>query len=249
MSVIESFVAFANEIFRPFLLISSSAFAVYFACKKIGHKVLAQYSVGGDIFTPFQIKEVVFSNKKDKPVSIYSIYAVFEKDLWIELEKFSPPATIKPFESASFKIEPYSYLSVSSDDFEPDYMKARIYIESDDHVIECKSLNRPELINEQKRVSKNKCQFAGFTYNENLSHIILHVMNGKKRCAFIDKSGYIGNEWGFSPNHLGEPPSKENIVRMLRLSGLDKAFESYIVYKVSNLANITVVASSVAQEA
>lgn len=238
MSVIESFVAFANEIFRPFLLIASSTFAVYFACKKIGHKVLAQYSVGGDIFTPVQIKEVVFSNKKDKPVSIYSIYAVFEKDLWIEL-----------VESASFKIEPYSYLSVSSDGFEPDYMKARIYIESDDHVIECKSLNRPELINEQKRVSKNKCQFAGFTYNENLSQIILHIMNGKKRCAFIDKSGYIGNEWGFSPNHLGEPPSKENIVRMLRLSGLEKAFESYIVYKVSNLANITVVASSVGQEA
>ena len=244
MSVIESFVAFANEIFRPFLLIASSIFAVYFAFKKIGNKVLAQYSVGGDVFTPFQIKEVVFSNKKDKPVSIYSIYAVFEKDLWIELAKFSPPATIKPFESASFKIEPYSYLSVSSDDFEPDYMNAKIYIESDDHVIECKSLNRPQLINEQKRVSKNKCQFAGFTYDENLSYIILHVINGEKRFAFIDKSGYIGNEWGFSPNHLGGPPNKEDIVRMLRISGLDKAFESYIVYKVSSLANITAVASS-----
>lgn len=216
----------------------SSAFAIYFAHKKIGNRVTAQYSFGGEGFTPSHITEVVLSNKKDKPVNIYAIHGVFHNDLWLELDKYSPPKVLKPYESLSLSMSPYSYLSVGSDKYEPDFMSAEIYIESDDKVIKCESRYRPNLLEKYSKVSVTKCSYNGFVYDETVAYILVYIIDNSMKTAFIHKSGYIGNEWELTPNHLGQNATDQNVLGMIVAHKFDKVFSSYVVYRVKSLGKL-----------
>jgi hypothetical protein len=234
LSWIEAVFAFLNAEFKPILILVSSALGIYFASKKIGQKVSAQYSFGGANFEPVHIKEVVLSNKKDKPVNIYAVHAVFHDDLWLELERCSPPKVLKPYESLSLKMQPYSFLHVGSDEYEPDFMNADIHIESDDKVIKCESRYRPQVLEKYRKVSVSRHSYNGFVYDESVAFILAYVLNGSLRTAFIHESGYIGNEWDLSPNHLGQNATEANIRNMLRIYGFESIFSSYILYRVES---------------
>ncbi|MFT5760595.1 MAG: hypothetical protein ACI9LM_005382 [Alteromonadaceae bacterium] len=238
MNCFDVIVTFLNEIFRPFLLLVSTAFAIYFAYKKIGNRVTAQYSFGGENFTPFHITEVVLSNKKDKPVNVYAIHAVFHNDLWLELDKCSPPKVLKPYESLSLSMNPYSSLSVGSDKYEPDFMSAEIYIESDDKVIKCESKCRPNLLEKYSKVSVKSCSYNGFVYDETVAYIIVYIIDNSMKTAFIHKSGYIDNEWELSPNHLGQNATDQNVLGMIVANKFDKIFSSHVVYRVNSLGKL-----------
>lgn len=62
-----------DQQFKPVIVLSASIFTVFFALKKIGNKVNVTYTVtsGGSSHT--RINNIVFQNKKDKPLSIYKI--------------------------------------------------------------------------------------------------------------------------------------------------------------------------------
>ena len=94
-------------------------------------------------------------------------------------------------------------------------MNAKIHIETDDKVVKCESRHRPELLYKYDRVSKNTVSQNGFIYDETVAYILVYVLNSNLKTAFIHKSGYIGNEWDFNPNHLGEKATEQNILRML----------------------------------
>ncbi|MEW6992569.1 hypothetical protein AADZ91_18045 [Colwelliaceae bacterium 6441] len=241
MSCFDVIVTFSNEIFRPFLLLVSSVFAIYFAYKKIGNRVAAQYSFGGASFTPSHITEVVLSNKKDKPVNIYAIHAVFHNDLWLELDKYSPPKVLKPYESLSLSMNTYSSLTVGSDKYKPDFMNAEIYIESDDKVIKCESRYRPELLEKYAKVSVNRCSYNGFVYDETVAYILVYILDNSMKTAFIHKSGYIGNEWELSPNHLGQNATDQSVLGMIAANKFDKVFSSHVIYRVQSLGNLVAV--------
>ncbi|ROQ24859.1 hypothetical protein [Gallaecimonas pentaromativorans] len=234
-------IAFLNDYFRPILLLLSSAFAVYFAYKKIGNKVSAQFSIGSSSFTPMHIREIVLSNKKDKPVNIYAVHAVFHNDLWLELERFSPPKVLRAYESISLSMSPYSCLSVGSDEYDPDFTNANIYIESDEKVIECESRYRSDFLHKYSKISIKRCSYNGFIYDETVSFILVYILDGSLKTAFIHKSGYIGNEWEFTPNHLGEDATALNILSMIKSYKFDSIFNSYSIYKVESLGNVKAV--------
>ncbi|MEM5527873.1 hypothetical protein WN093_03480 [Gammaproteobacteria bacterium AS21] len=241
MSYFDVIFTLSNEIFKPFLLVVSSTFAIYFAYKKIGNRVTAQYSFGCEGFTPSRIKEVVLSNKKDKPVNIYAIHAVFHNDLLLELDKYSPPKVLKPYESLSLSMSPYSSLNVGSDKYKPDFMSAEIYIESDDKVIKCKSRYRPELLGKYAKVSVNICSYNGFVYDETVAYILVYVLDNCMKTAFIHKSGYIGNEWELSPNHLGQNATDQNVLGMIVAHKFDKFFSFHVIYRVLSLGKLEAV--------
>jgi hypothetical protein len=241
LSYIDIIVTFSNEFFRPLLLLVSSIFAIYFAYKKIGNKVTAQYSFGGKNFTPSHITEVVLSNKKDKPVNVYAIHAVFHNDLWLELDKYTPPKVLKPYESLSLSINPYSFLNVGSDKYEPDLLNAEIYIESDDKVIKCKTRYRPELLSRYGKVSVNRYSYNGFVYDESVAFILVYVLDNCLKTAFVHKSGLICNEWQLSPNHLGQNATNQNVLGMIKANKFDQIFSSYILYRVKSLGDLEAV--------
>lgn len=241
LSWIEVFFAFLNAEFKPIVILVSSGLGIYFAFKKIGHKVSAQYTFGGANFEPIHIKEVVISNKKDKPVNIYTVHAVFHDDLWLELKKCSPTKVLKPYESLALKMKPYSFLNVGSDEYEPDFMNADIYIESDEQVIKCESRYRPQLLDKYRKVSVSRHSYNGFIYDESVAFILAYALNGALKTAFIDESGYIGNEWDLSPNHLGQNATETNIEDMLSAYGFESIFSSYILYRVESSGRLKLV--------
>lgn len=241
MCFFDTAITFSNEYFRPIILMVSSGFGLYFTYKKIGSKVTAQYSFGGERFTPIHIREVVLSNKKDKPVNIYSMHAVFQNDLRLELGKYSPPKILKPYESLSLSMNPYSCLNIGSNKYEPDFMTAEIHIESDDKVIKCESRHHPELLGNHTPISVHICTHNGFVYDENLAYIIDYVLDNCLKTAFIHKSGYIGNEWELSPRSIGKNATDQTVLGMITTYELDKIFSSYVVYKVKSLGTLETV--------
>lgn len=232
MNWFDQFITFSNANFRPVLLLVTSIFAIYFAYKKIGNKVSVQYSIGGRNFTPSHIEEVVLSNKKDKPVNIYAIHAVFHNDLWLELDKYSPPKILKPYESLSLSMNPYTSLNVGSDKYEPDFMNAEIYIESDEKVIKCESRYRTNLLNKYNKVSVNICSHNGFVYDESVAYILVYNIDSNLKTAFISKSGYIGNEWELTPSYLKKDATENEILQMIKHHKFDSIFKSYALYRV-----------------
>ncbi len=232
LNYFEQIITFLYNNFRPVILLVTSVFAIHFAYKKIGNKVSVQYFFGGRRFTPPHIEEVILSNKKDKPINIYGIHAVFHNDLWLELDKYSPPKVLKPYESLSLSMSPYTSLSVGSDKYEPDFMNLEIYIESDDKVIKCDSLYRSNLLKKYKRVSVHTCSLNGFVYDESVAYILVYSMGDNLKTAFISKSGYIGNEWELTPEYLGKDVTENTILQMIKMNKFDSIFKSYVLYRV-----------------
>lgn len=100
-------------------------FSFYFAYQKIGHKVIASYAFGWDRITEERITEIVFINKKNKPESIFSIQAVINEDVVIEVERFKPPLLLKPLESVHVKTTPFSALYIDNHRFHAEYHNAK----------------------------------------------------------------------------------------------------------------------------
>ncbi|EGQ7814862.1 hypothetical protein ABVD54_003435 [Vibrio parahaemolyticus] len=234
MEIIELFVSTSSDYFRPILVLITSIFAIYFAWKKIGHNIMVQYSVVHEGFSAPRINEIILSNNKDKPVSVYSIYATFDNDLLLELKKFSPPEVLKPYETIGIFTDQYSALRVNNDDFSPNFLDAEIWVESAEKTIRCKARKRQNLLANYRKVSKNCHKFNGFVFDETVAYILSYVVDKRLKTAFIHFSGYIGNEWDFSPNHLGDE-SKVNVATimvMLAETGLGELFSDYQVIEV-----------------
>ncbi|RBW44592.1 hypothetical protein DS885_11040 [Psychromonas sp. B3M02] len=202
MYYIDCFIAFSNSYFRPILILISSVFAIFFASKKIGNNITVNYSISYEGFSAGSIKELVLSNKKDKPVSIFSIYALFENDLALEVKKLSPPVILKPYETVSIFPDKYSELSVDGDEFNDMLNNIKFVIDSADGLIPCKKSIKKESMSHYRTITKNTYLYNGFVYNESVRFILDYVFEGDKKTAFITKSGYIGNEWGFFSQSL-----------------------------------------------
>ena len=234
MELLELFLNFSNAYFRPLLILVTSSFAIYFACKKLGNSVAVQYSVSHEGFSAPRINQVILSNNRDKPVSIYSLYATFDNDVLLELKKFSPPEILKPYETIGVFTDQYSKLRIDNDEFSPNFLDAEIWVESADKVIKCKARKRSNLLKNYKKVSKDCFLYNGFVYDDTVAYILSYVNDGTLQTAFIHYSGYIGNEWNFQINHLGSEGNvtPEIVVEMLESTGLHNVFSDYQVVEV-----------------
>lgn len=83
-----------------------AATALYFYKQKLGAKVLSSHSLR-EIEGRVVIDYLTLVNKKNAPLTIFSIYASLSDRVLIELDRFSPPLILKPLESLELKI-PYS---------------------------------------------------------------------------------------------------------------------------------------------
>ena len=89
-------------------------FSLYFFWKKIYHKVYVSFTVGHYKLSATRIESLVLSNLKDKPLPIFSIYAVIDRDISIQVQKFDPPLILKGLESLSIKTDPVSAYYIGS---------------------------------------------------------------------------------------------------------------------------------------
>ncbi|WP_198333352.1 hypothetical protein [Psychrobacter aquimaris] len=224
-----------DQQFRPVTAILASFFAIFFAWRKIGYKVNVTYDITLSGTSEVRISNMVFQNKKDKPLSIYKIVAVFDKSYCLEIHRCSPPLILKPYESISIETEEYSYLSVGEDRYYPELQCAEIYIESDDKIIKCKAKPHKTLAFKYMNVSKTINIFNGVVYTDNVAYILVYAVNNVNKTALLYDSGLILHEWDFHFNGIklsGEKLEADDISQFLEIH-YSRTIDSYLLYKMN----------------
>lgn len=220
-------------------------FSFYLAWKKISHKILASTSIGYDRLTATRINNIVLSNLKDKPIPIFSIYAIINKDISIQVEKFDPPLILKGLESLSINTSPVSYYTIGSDIYDPDFMSPQsldIYLISTGKPIKCKITTPPSIrsIDELSKFSMatpHTKKFNGFVYNDNLAYVITYLTEGKHKTAFVLHGGFICQEWDYYYNRISEENMRnsDGVREFIKCCGYDKIFTGYAVISANEI--------------
>lgn len=224
-----------DQQFRPVVAIIASVFAVFFAWKKIGHKVNVTYDITLAGTSEARINNMVFQNKKDKPLSIYKIFAIFDKSYCLEIHRCSPPLILKPYESIIIETEEYSYLSVGKDRYFPELWDAEIYVELDDKIIKCRAKPHKTLAFGYMEISKKINRFNDVVYTDNVAYILVYAVNNIDKTAFLYDSGMILHEWDFHFNGIklsGEKLEADDIFQFLE-THYSKIIDSYLLYKMN----------------
>lgn len=225
-----------DEQFKPLITLSASIFTVFFAWKKIGNKVNVTYTVTSEGLSHTRINNIVFQNKKDKPLSIYRIVTVFEKKYSLEIYKNSFPLILKPYESISVVTDEFSHLSLGGDRYFPNFLDVEIYIESDEKIIKCRSRPHETLGFNYRNIYKITNKFNGVVYGDGVSYALVYAVKNISKTAFLHDSGVIRNEWDFSYNAI--KPSKEkleadDIAKFLEIY-YSQIIDSYLLYKIND---------------
>jgi hypothetical protein len=189
-------------------------FSLYFAWKKIGINVAASFSVKSDRITASRISEVVLVNYKDKPITIFAIYAIIENDVYWEVDKFDPPIILKPLESCRIETKPYSELYLGIERYEPGFIsdimkqnKVDIYIATSYKIFKCKRISHPNLLKipafkNYRSTTKSTRRFNNIVYNDRAVYAITYVINSEIITAIVDRAGLINGNFNFGFNAL-----------------------------------------------
>ena len=206
--------------------------SIYFAYQKIGNKITLTYQVSGGKYADEQINKLVISNRKDKTVSVWSVEAVLENDIKYEVFKPDVPLILKSWESVSIAPKPYSYLSLDGDRFIPRFLFGKIdfYANLGNNLIKCVEENITNNdTNSYRKATKSTISLDGHLYNESVRFILIYFFDGIKKFAFFEENGFIGHEWGKTPNYMGSNDyTAENIKEMLEKFGYAKQFSNYV---------------------
>lgn len=162
--------------------------------------------------TEYFFDTITLTNHKDKTLTIFELYVIYEKDILIPLIDFDPPLLIKAYEAVNCDVPEISGLSCYGMDlklstFSPEAFE--FYISTPNGIKKCKASSRPNSISEMVKheyrmatVSRNK--YRGNTYSSKIAYAINFTYNGKKTFAFITIGGRFYENWPFSETHIPE---------------------------------------------
>lgn len=211
----------------------------YLAWKKIGNRLSVSYSVHVGRTSARRIGSINITNMKDKPVTIYSIYAVFCKDVCLPVEEFDTPLVLKALESVRVETTPYSFALLGTEEFEPDYlahMDMDIYLCTDSGVVKGRKERAPrtafeEPLNRFRVAGIHTMRFNDVVYNKNCRYAITYLFDSKQHTAIIDDAGFIAHGWGFKYNMIPKSHmrSPEAVTAYLKTCGYDKLFQYFTV--------------------
>lgn len=216
-----------------------AGFSFYFAYQKIGDKVLTTYSVVYGTVSAKRISEITLINKKNKPLIIFSIQAVINKEIVIEVESFETGLILKPLESIHIKTTPFSNFRIGSDAYDVSYFGpdlVEIYLLSDSRKNECKTISSPILSSFfDPRIysiaGKTTHKFNGYVFNETVRYAITYKYMDETKTAFVHYSGAMLEGWDFKYNFIEEEfmVSADSVKKHLVDLGFDKHFEFLVV--------------------
>ncbi|MFA0260966.1 hypothetical protein AB4497_00660 [Vibrio cyclitrophicus] len=238
MEILDSILVWLNTNWRAIATTISLCFTVYFARQRIGDKLTVTYQVSLGSYADEQIKKLVISNRKDKTVSIWSIYAVIENDIKFEVHKPDIPIILKAGESVSVMPDNYSYLNLNGDRFKPKFMfgKMDFYMNLGNRVVKCIDEKvKNDVLNSLPTATQVTISLDGHIYNERVRFILIYFFDGVKRLAYFEDNGFIGHEWEKSPNHMGSSGYDANDIKvMLEHYGYDKMFSNFVCLENSD---------------
>jgi len=224
-----------NINWRAIIATISLLLSIHFARQKIGNKITLTYQVSVGNYTDEQINKLVISNRKDKTVSIWSVDAVLENDIKYEVFKPDVPLILKSGESVSIAPKPYSYLSLDGDQFAPRFLFGKIdfYANVGNKLIKCIDEKITNNVTRSYRIAtKSSISLDGHLYNDSVRFILIYYFDGLKQFAFFEDNGFIGHEWGKTPNHMSSNEyTAEHIKEMLEHYGYSNLFSNYVCFE------------------
>lgn len=218
-------------------------FSIYFAWKKIGNKVGVSFSFGGSEFSATRITSIVFTNKKDKPLPIFSAFLLVNKDMVVPVEIFDPPLILKGLEVMQITTSPFSYYCVGSDRLELTFdliREAEFFVITLSGAIRCDILNTHSnfsyaYTNDMCVAVKNTWRFNDHVYNEHALFAISYLIDGKQKTALVARSGFIGGDWDLRFNMVPqEMLTKDGIWEFIKQCGYEKLFQGVSIDKLQH---------------
>lgn len=232
--MIENILCFFDTYFRPIIVIISTLFAIFFYWRKVGNSVVVTYKVSSDRISARRISDIIVTNKKDRPVPIYAIHALFNKEIVLTIKECKPPLILKPYELLSIETDEYSSLYLENQRYDPDLLQAEILIESVDGLIKCKKHKKKGVVsNKYRRVMKNIESFNNIIHMGNFKYILVYKYEGSIKTTFIHESGYLEHDWNFAYNMInfnGKSIDEKIINKFLIDFNYDKLFLGYRIF-------------------
>lgn len=211
----------------------------YLAWKKLGISVSASYAVRHELTLEDRLSPILLTNHKDRPLAIFAIHAVIDREISYQVEKFEPPLILKALESISIDPRPYSDLSFGAESYKPQFRAphlVELYLVLSSSVIRCKQGRPPTLgelthLSGYRIASKQTNTFNSLVYNNEAAYAITYKMNAMIKTAIIDRSGFICRGWNYRINMI--PPEamrdRSTVRAYLEVAQFDKASEWFAV--------------------
>lgn len=205
----------------------------YLAWKKIGTSISCSITMRSNRITARRISNVVLTNHKDRPITIFAIQAV-AKDISFVVEEFDPPIVLKALETMTIDTRPYSMLELGDSEWEPDFLqKLEIFlITPRKKAIKCKEESHPSVVkmrafNHLKTASKITKTFNGVAYNDKAKYAISFKQNSDIKTAIVDISGFINDPWKYTYNMIPAEflQSEETLKSFLKTTKADVALQ------------------------
>lgn len=182
----------------------ATGLTIYFANKKFGYHIDTNYSINLERSFDTRITNIIIKNKKDKTESIHKIFAVIDREFFLELKKFDDPLILGAYESYKVDTLPYSYLMVNDDIYVQNYSSSRveIHVQLFDKIIKCNGHTYCKSNFNFKQIVKITKTYNNIIYNTHVSYILVYALNGRSNTAFIYDSGAITEEWKLHYNFI-----------------------------------------------
>ncbi|WP_279487961.1 hypothetical protein [Aeromonas veronii] len=243
-SVFKLFWLWVNDNFKEIITTLGFLLSCYYFIQKTGNNISIGYGIGSDRYSDLQISSIVISNRKDKTISIWSIDAVLDGRIQYNVHTPKAPIVLKAWESISITPTKYTSLDYNGEAINLNNFLGKIefYVSLGNKNIKCKKVSRTYISFKKYPVAtKFSMSFGEWIYNEKVRYILAYAIEGKKKCAFIDEFGFIGNEWEFAPNSLGKNYTSNDIQKMLKDYGYHQLFTNYICYSHTSTGQLEVV--------
>ncbi|RYZ21059.1 MAG: hypothetical protein EOO16_14500 [Chitinophagaceae bacterium] len=197
----------------------------FLAVKKLGVSADISYSTAMTMTTRYFFDSLTVTNHKDKTLTIFEVYAIYEKDLLIPILKCEPPLLIKAYESVNCKIDPISALKCYDMEFNfyPSKGSIEFYISTPSGIRKCKASSRPNSVtemakNDYRMVTIERDTFEGEVFSSSVMYAINFEWEGKKNYSFITSGGLLSASWPFKENAvpvewLGSPEELESKIK------------------------------------
>ncbi|MBC3465017.1 hypothetical protein [Pseudomonas sp. RW10S2] len=211
----------------------------FLAVKKIGVSAEISYSTSASLVSEYFFDTITVTNHKDKALTIFEIFVIYEKDLIIPLLTCEPPLLVKAYEAANCDIPPISGLSCGGMEMSllADSRKLfEFYISTPSGVRKCKTARRPNSVTEMvknnyRMMSIKRNTYNGAVYSSSVAYAINYKYNGKEGFSFITVNGMIYLDWPLRENRVPEDwlDSPETLVRKLKDTNIASDLESFSI--------------------
>ncbi|MHC3993685.1 hypothetical protein ACXWTF_02580 [Thiomicrolovo sp. ZZH C-3] len=181
-----------SEIVKSTASFAITGFSLYFAWQKLFNKVEYQYTITTSVGYPVYISNVLLLNKKNKPLTIFKLYALVDNHIHIQLEKFDIPLILKPLESSNISLQPVSFYTNYKLSFKS---KILIVIETNHGLINCKKLTHETVFTTPNIIgAATRNTYNGVIYSPDHIYAINVALDNRMSTILITRDGGVTND-------------------------------------------------------